>query len=121
MLFGDRYEATDKEFIAVVRSCELVCDGLSNGDPVSFLPWLRFFPQGGLEKLKKGIAIKDPIVRRKLLEHKESFDPDHIRDFTDSLLKTSKEEKVWQHAGIQNLTDDHLEMILYDMFIAGEE
>ena len=119
MLFGSRYHREDEEFADVINVNNLIAMGFSNGDFVSFLPWLRFFPLDGVRKLTEAIRIRDPILRRKLTEHRETYNPEHIRDFTDCLIKTSMEEEVWEQVGLKEVTDDNLEMIIFDMFIAG--
>ena len=80
----------------------------------------RFFPQKDVEKMKRANAMKDPIIRRKVEEHRATFDGDHIRDFTDTLLKTSLDDKLWKEAGLERVSNDHLEMILSDVFVAGQ-
>ena len=120
-MFGSRYSRQDKEFADVINFSNLITAGFSNGDPVGFIPWLRFFPFDGLSKLKKGIAIRDPFLHKKLMEHKKSFDSENIRDFTDSLIKSSMDESVWENVGLKEVTDDHLEMILFDIFVGGVE
>ena len=131
MIFGSRYEVDDPEFLQVTKWCDLITEGFSNGDPVSALPWLRFFPMRGLRKLQEGVKLRDPLLRRKLNEHKETFDPENIRDFTDSLIKSSSEPDFLKHCekdnvtsdvtGVSHVVDDRLEMILFDIFIAGVE
>ena len=50
--FGQRYNVEDEEFKDIVKFSNLICEGVGNGDPTAFLPWLRFFPMKNLVKLK---------------------------------------------------------------------
>ena len=63
--------------------------------------------------------MKDPVLRRKVEEHRRTFDANNIRDFTDSLLKASTDVDLWKDTGVECVTNDHLEMILIDILVAG--
>ena len=106
IVFGYHYSRYDEEFADVIKFMTLVMEGLGNGDPVAWFPWLRFFPLNGITKLKQGIEIRDPLLRKKLKEHRESFNPEKLRDFTDSLIKSSQDETIWENDGMKNLTDE---------------
>ena len=81
----------------------------------------------GIQKLQKAVEMRDPFLRRKLEEHKATFNPDNLRDFTDSLIKSSQEPEFLKHCegdgviddvtGIYHVCDDRLEMILFDIFL----
>ena len=118
-MFNQKYTPEDQEFRDVLKFSQLILEGLGNGDPVAFMPWLRFFPSKSLTMIKEGINIKDPYFRKKVIEHRETFDPAHIRDFTDSLIKVSKDENIWKDMKKQVVQDDELELLLIDMLIAG--
>lgn len=121
IVFGEQYKRDDVDFSDAINFSNLITGGFSNGDPVAFLPWLRFFPLPGLKMLKEGIEIRDTLLKRKLKEHRKTFNPEKIRDFTDSLIKSSMDCSLWENVGVKDVTDDHLEMILFDIFVAGVE
>lgn len=56
-----------------------------------------------------------------MLYHKETFDPDNIRDLTDALIFESSKEEFLEMKDRKFQTDDHIEMILHDAFTAGSE
>ena len=119
--FGHRYERDSKEFKDILQWQKLVFAGLGTSDAVAFLPWLKIFPLHGITCLKKGMALRDPILRKKVQEHKRDFDPENIKDFTDALIQKSTEEKFLEKAGIKDISDSNLEMIVNDLFVGGTE
>ena len=61
------------------------------------------------------------MLRKKLLEHRETYNENNIRDFTDALLKSCTDEKILNKADLISFTDDHLEMLINDVFVGGVE
>ena len=121
IVFNHRYDINDAEFRDIIRYNTLLVQGFSNGDPIAFLPWLRFFPFKSVSLLRESLRIREPILDRKLKEHRDTYDPDNIRDFTDSLIKVSTEEMTLEKANIRHLSDDHLAMVIMDIFTGGAE
>lgn len=121
IIFGERYKIDNPEFMDIVRHAKLLVQGLDNSSAVAFFPWLRFFPNEGISKLREGVAIRDEILSRKLRSHRESFDPNNLRDFTDAIIHELSKETT-ADSKVQNLlTDVNMEMILADLFVAGAE
>lgn len=83
MLFGKRHEIGDEDFQTSLRAAECV---VKQGDPTAFLPWLRFFPLKSIKTMKEAYALRTELMKKKIQEHESTFDPNNIRDFTDSLL-----------------------------------
>ena len=121
IIFGHRYKIEDEEFKRVIHHTRLLVQGIDNTSAMSFLPWLRFIPNTGLTKLKESVAIRDELLARKVREHKATIDPDKPRDFTDALIKEVTKENMVDSKIKVPLTDQNLEMILADLFIAGAE
>ena len=83
--------------------------------------FLRLLPNKILSNLKRGIEMRDYVLDKALKDHKETFDPDNLRDFTDFILsefqKQGREDK-----SMRNCIDDiNLQQILSDLFLAGME
>lgn len=109
-VFGRRYAREDSEFKDIVDYVLSVDKGLASSFIFLSFPWLRFFPNPAFNKIKRGMEIRDPLLKSKLAEHRSSFDGENVRDLTDALLKvTSAEEK-------SSFTEDHLEIIMHDVF-----
>lgn len=75
------------------------------------------------QKYKTLMGMFDEIksmITKKFKEHKETFDPDNIRDFTDSLILARKEAEDEENTEIlSQLTDSHLIQTITDIFRAG--
>lgn len=99
----------------------LVVQGFDNASIISIIPWLRFFPNKGLSMLKRGIQLRDEILDKKIKEHRETFNKDNIRDFTDSLLNEFSKEASEDNKVHRYLNDTNFEQILSDMFFSGGE
>ena len=121
LVFGKRYDRDDPEFLKVVQYNTLITQGFSHTRAVAFLSWLRFFPNEGYKKIDTGIQLRDVILRKQLEYHKETFDPDNIRDLTDALISEASKEEFLEMKDRKFPTDDHIEMILHDAFTAGSE
>ena len=120
IIFGKRYSEDDGEFQYILNSITMI----SNFDlttPVNYLPILRLLPNSALANLKQGIEMRDSVLAKVLKEHKETFDPENLRDFTDFILSELKKEEL-EDRKAQNLVDDvNLQQILSDLFLAGIE
>ena len=111
----------DPEFLLAIEFTNLIMSGFKQDDPVSLLPWLRYFiPFPHLKRLKEGVSLRDPFLREQFVCHIKDFDPNNLKDFTDSLLSLTQDERKSKNIGTE-LTIDVLEMIVADLFVAGHE
>lgn len=99
----------------------LIVQGFDNASMISIMPWLRFFPNKGLSMLKEGIQLRDEILDKKIKEHRETFNPNNIRDFTDALLHEFNKEATEDNKIHRYLNDTNFEQIVSDMFFSGGE
>ena len=120
-VFGKRFHIDDSEFCDIIQFVKCGNAGLTMVDPVAFIPWLRYFPLKHLTMIHEHIRLRDPIFRKNVLAHRNTFNRMNIRDFTDSLLKSSEEEETWKTLGTKEDINDHMEMLIADMFSAGTE
>ena len=120
IVFGKKYDYNDEEFQKVNSFCKLTLEGVADTFIIGFLPWLRFFPSNGLKKVKKGVAIRDALIQQQLKTHREAFNPNQIRDYTDYVLKYSKEYGTSSNLDEQ-LNEENMTMMLQDIFISGSE
>ena len=119
--FGHRYNEDDEEYKEIIRFTGLIFAGLGSSDAVAALPWLRIFPLEGLQKLQEGIKIRDPLLRRNVQQHEATFDPENIRDLTDSMLKVRNDKTMLKNAELPDFTNDQIEMIINDIFVGAIE
>ncbi|XP_048203995.1 steroid 21-hydroxylase [Perognathus longimembris pacificus] len=118
LTFGDR----DKSFVNAVHSC--VQDLMKAWDHWSIqildlAPFLRFFPNPGLWKLKQLIGKRDHIVAQQLRRHRENLVAGQWKDMTDYMLQKIGRLKVDEGPG--QLLEEHVAMAMVDLFFGGTE
>ncbi|XP_071154402.1 steroid 17-alpha-hydroxylase/17,20 lyase-like isoform X2 [Mytilus edulis] len=114
-------ELNDPEFQDFIKKdkkfTELIGKGfVEDMFPIMYKIWTT-------QKYRKITEIFDEIAeryRKKLEEHKKSFDRDYIRDFTDALILARQEaEDEEDKEVLSELTDLHLVNTISDIFGAG--
>ncbi|XP_071154400.1 steroid 17-alpha-hydroxylase/17,20 lyase-like isoform X1 [Mytilus edulis] len=119
--FGKSTELNDPEFQDFIKKdkkfTELIGKGfVEDMFPIMYKIWTT-------QKYRKITEIFDEIAeryRKKLEEHKKSFDRDYIRDFTDALILARQEaEDEEDKEVLSELTDLHLVNTISDIFGAG--
>ncbi|XP_004452440.1 steroid 21-hydroxylase [Dasypus novemcinctus] len=83
------------------------------------IPFLRFFPNPGLQRLRRAMRTRDRIVEQQLRRHKESLVPGQWRDMTDYMLHGVWKQSAEEGAG--QLLEGHVHMAVVDLFIGGTE
>eukprot|EP00112_Aurelia_sp_Birch-Aquarium-sp1_P000590 Seg1056.8 transcript_id=Seg1056.8/GoldUCD/mRNA.D3Y31 product="Steroid 17-alpha-hydroxylase/17 20 lyase" protein_id=Seg1056.8/GoldUCD/D3Y31 len=121
IVFGKRYEIEDEEFRTVVEIDHRLAKSADFTGAIMFIPWLRFLPNEQFSCFKKGVAMRDEFLHKKLQEHRETFDENNIRDFTDSLLKQFAKEESEDSKIRKYMDETNLEQIVSDLFLAGSE
>ena len=110
----------DEDFKQIFSFNNLIMDSLGLGDPAASIPWLRFFPSKDISNLKQGIAMRDKLLSKKVNERIETYDPDVVRDFVDSLIKTSGDESLFKDMGSEGIErGNNLDLLLSNMLLAG--
>ena len=119
ILFGKRYKLDDGEFKEVLHFSYLI-GKFDLTAAVNFISWLRYFPNKPLSDLKRGVLKRDHFLDAKLQEHRETFDVNNPRDFTDLVLYMQDLERT-EGSSTANVNDVNLEQIMSDLFLAGVE
>ncbi|PNJ01475.1 LOW QUALITY PROTEIN: CYP21A2 isoform 10 [Pongo abelii] len=86
---------------------------------VDVIPFLRFFPNPGLRRLKQAIERRDHIVEKQLRQHKESLVAGQWRDMMDYMLQGVAQPSVEEGSG--QLLEGHVHMAAVDLLIGGTE
>ena len=120
-VFGERYELEDPEFETIVKYNEQFVQGFRAGNLVDFFPWLRYFPNKGLDMIKQAIKDRDVVLQKKYREHLMTYKDGITRDLTDTLLKVLKDTHQENSKLKGTFTEDHVLMTLFDVFSAGTE
>ncbi|XP_072493677.1 steroid 21-hydroxylase isoform X2 [Notamacropus eugenii] len=114
--FGEKSESLVQEIKTNVEELLLAWDSWQV-QILDFLPFLRFFPNPGLRRLKQMVEKRDRIVQKQLRRHKETMVEGQTRDLTDYMLQKLRE----QGEGPGQLSEGHVHMTLVDLFIGGTE
>nr|XP_055186616.1 steroid 21-hydroxylase isoform X2 [Nyctereutes procyonoides] len=86
---------------------------------LDIIPFLRFFPNPGLWRLKRALENRDQIVEKQLRQHKESMVAGQWRDMTDYMLQ--RMGRLRAEEGCGQLLEGHVHMSVVDLFIGGTE
>ncbi|XP_031820999.1 steroid 21-hydroxylase isoform X1 [Sarcophilus harrisii] len=114
--FGEKRKSSVQEINSCIEELMIAWD-CWQVQILNFLPFLRFFPNPGLRKLRQIIKKRDGIVQKQLRWHKETMVEGQTRDLTDYMLQKLRE----QGEGQGQLSEGHVHMALVDFFIGGTE
>ena len=93
---------------------------LGNGVLEDVLPFLRYWPTKKFRKLCDLSFEFVGYVQERIEEHQRTFNPDNIRDLTDSILLAQSEAAREERAEVMAMfTDTHVRQTLTDLFWAG--
>ncbi|NWX59044.1 CP1A4 protein, partial [Promerops cafer] len=118
MCFGKRYEHEDQELLSLVNLGNEFGEVAGSGHPADFIPVLRYLPSRTMELFKDINRRFNAFVQRIVQEHYSSFDKEHIRDITDSLIGHCQEKSIKEDAHVQ-LSNEKIIHIVNDLFGAG--
>ncbi|XP_027567945.1 cytochrome P450 1A4-like [Pipra filicauda] len=118
MCFGKRYDHNDQELLSVVNLGNEFGDVAGAGHPADFIPLLRYLPSRTMELFKDINRRFNIFVQKIVQEHYTSFDKEHIRDITDSLIEHCQEKSVGEDTHVQ-LSNEKIIHIVNDLFGAG--
>ncbi|XP_055334479.1 cytochrome P450 2C15-like [Paramacrobiotus metropolitanus] len=116
MLFGDTFEENDNRFKMFVEHINKNLAEVFGVAAIEVYPWLRHIPpftkrfQGVNDRVKEALGVLKDLA----LDHKKSFDNNHIRDYIDAFYSK-------QASGSASFTDEQLVRNLGDLYIAGFE
>ncbi|XP_043536595.1 uncharacterized protein LOC122542683 [Chiloscyllium plagiosum] len=120
IVFGDRFEYGDKEFLSLL---EMIAD---NGRILSG-PWVQLynnFPKimeflpGPHKRIFQNVSSLSAFLNKSIQSHKESLQKHFSRDYIDSFLIKMDEEK---HNLDSEFNDKNLLMTTMNLFLAGTE
>ncbi|NXV10200.1 CP1A4 protein, partial [Cettia cetti] len=118
MCFGKRYEHEDQELLSLVNMGNEFGEVAAGGHPADFIPALRLLPSRTMEVFKDINGRFNAFVQKIVQEHYSTFDEEHIRDITDSLIGHCQEKSAREDAHVQ-LSDEKIIHIVNDLFGAG--
>ncbi|CAI9729727.1 cytochrome P450 2B4-like [Octopus vulgaris] len=117
IIFGKRIKYSDSEFQEIVQHFQDVFKYIGVFVPENFFPFIRFFRWNSpIEKVIRKQEKVRSYVKNKIIEHKETFNAENIRDFIDMYLLTLEKEP-----NSETLTDENLFYTICDLFLAGTD
>ncbi|XP_065589697.1 cytochrome P450 1A4 [Cyrtonyx montezumae] len=116
--FGKRYDHDDQELLSVVNMSNEFGDVLASGNPSDFIPLLRFLPNRTMATFKDVNTRFNAFIQKIVQNHYTTFDKDHIRDVTDSLIGHCQEKKTGEDVQDQP-SDESIIAVVNDLFGAG--
>ncbi|XP_036355857.1 cytochrome P450 2J5-like, partial [Octopus sinensis] len=112
IIFGKRIKYSDSEFQEIVQHFQDVFKYIGVFVPENFFPFIRFFRwNSSIEKVIRKQEKVRSYVKYKIIEHKETFNAENIRDFIDMYLLTLEKEP-----NSETLTDENLFHTICDYF-----
>ncbi|XP_075360293.1 cytochrome P450 1A4-like [Mycteria americana] len=118
MCFGKRYNHNDQELLSLVNLSNEFGDVAASGNPADFIPVLQYLPSRTMQLFKDINRRFNFFVQKIVQEHYTSFDKEHIRDITDSLIEHCQEKSVGEDARVP-ISNEKIISIVNDLFGAG--
>lgn len=117
LCFGKRYGHDDVEFRALLHHVDQFGQTVGAGSLVDVMPWLQSFPNPVRSVFRTFKWLNQEFfkfVSSKVEEHRQTFDPQDIRDMTDAII-----EVIDDSDGDPELTKDYTEATVADLIGAG--
>ncbi|NXA26181.1 CP1A4 protein, partial [Ibidorhyncha struthersii] len=118
MCFGKRYDHDDQELLNIVNLSNEFGDVAAAGHPADFIPVLQYLPSRTMKLFKDVNRHFNFFVQKIVQEHYTTFDKEHIRDITDSLIEHCHENGVGEDARVP-VSNEKIISIVNDLFGAG--
>ncbi|NXN08533.1 CP1A4 protein, partial [Indicator maculatus] len=118
MCFGKRYDHTDQELFNIVNLNNEFGEVAASGHPADFIPLLQYLPSRTMQLFKDVNRRFNLFVKKIVQEHYATFDKEHIRDITDSLIEHCQEKSSGEDTRVP-ISNEKIIDIVYDLFGAG--
>ncbi|NXW38531.1 CP1A4 protein, partial [Phaetusa simplex] len=115
--FGKRYDHNDQELLSLVNLNNEFGEAAAAGNPADFIPVLQYLPSRTMQIFKDINRRFNFFVQKIVREHYTSFDKEHIRDVTDSLIEHCQ-NSVGEDTHVP-LSNEKIINIVNDIFGAG--
>lgn len=116
-VFGERSDYNDEEFRKIVHKLHRFFSlPFLAAKPSNFIPILRWLPHGKETKESlQCIEVFFAYMRRRIEEHRSTFDDTELRDMIDLYLKNEKD--AYENAPCYS--ENEILQVIMDVFIAG--
>ncbi|XP_055927373.1 cytochrome P450 18a1-like [Argiope bruennichi] len=121
MLMSVTFDESDEGFKRLLYLIEDGFKHLTVAVPVNFMPVLRYLPivRSAYKKIQSNKKETDAYFAQVARRHKETLDPENVRDFVDAFFVKQAEVK---HQNKETFfSDEQLHQVMGDVFSAGLE
>ncbi|KAL3874622.1 hypothetical protein ACJMK2_037608 [Sinanodonta woodiana] len=115
IIYGTRLDYGDPEFIRLIQNIDTIFSNASANLPENFFPFLAYLPNSKARTVFNAFDDMSRYARKRIKEHRATFDPDNIRDFVDLYLKAE------EHEDEAALNEENMFRVIVDLFNAGTE
>ncbi|XP_031435951.1 cytochrome P450 1B1-like [Clupea harengus] len=118
LCFGKRYGHDDQEFRTLLSRLDKFGETVGAGSLVDVMPWLQSFPNPVRSVYQNFKSLNEEFfayVKSKVVQHRNTFDPEVTRDMSDAIIN------VIEHGKESTLTKDYVEGTVTDLVGAGQD
>ncbi|KAI4896014.1 hypothetical protein NFI96_008908, partial [Prochilodus magdalenae] len=119
IVFGDRFEYDDERFAKLLKFINenVRLAGSPAGQLFNLVPFIKHIP-GPHQKIWKNANCLFGFIREAVKEHRETLDPENLRDFIDAYLVEMTKQKSKEDSTFH---EDNMIMSIADLFLAGTD
>uniref|UniRef100_A0A8C9Q4E2 Cytochrome P450 1A n=1 Tax=Spermophilus dauricus TaxID=99837 RepID=A0A8C9Q4E2_SPEDA len=118
MCFGKHFPQSSEDMLNIVKNTHEFVETAFNGNPVDFLPILRYLPNPALESFKNFNKRLLQFLQKTVQEHYQDFDKNSVQDIVGALFK-HREKASRPNGGL--IPQENIVNLVNDIFGAGLE
>ena len=123
--FGKDFTFQDPELLSWMESAEYRAKNNTWFTLGAFVPLLKPFVWRVMKTFRELSEFEQGLVSKSYQQHVDSFNPEKLRDFTDSLIAAKKEAEEEDTTGsgdtIKYLKRENIQNTMIDLFLAGTD
>ncbi|XP_056589187.1 cytochrome P450 2B4-like [Triplophysa dalaica] len=118
-VFGDRFEYDNKRFAYLLKILNenFMLTGSPLGEIFNMVPFIKHFPGPHQKILQNANELLD-FIREEVEEHRQTLDPENLRDFIDAYLLEIDKQKSHEDSTFH---EENMLMSTADLFLAGTD
>jgi len=123
ILNGEKADLKDPKMRRVFKSTAEFIVTNSLAGSIMIMPWLRHLPffSKQFETARKSPQEMREVTSDSINKHKQSYQPDHQRDFIDCYIKKMSETSDTESSFYKDVGEGNLQRSIMDLFGAGSE
>ncbi|KAL3874624.1 hypothetical protein ACJMK2_037610 [Sinanodonta woodiana] len=115
IIYGTRLDYGDPEFIRLIQNIDTIFTVVSARLPENFFPFLAYLPNSKARTVFNAFDDMSRYARKRIKEHRATFNPDNIRDFVDLYLKAE------EHEDEEEVDEENMFRVIVDLFDVGTD